>query len=126
MIGSLRAALRVSERRRPRCIHREKLGVSWIEPQGPIEFRFAGGKVSLHRKVEGELCVGDGVARINLDGAPRGGERRGKGYRRVRAESHRHLECAGQFGPGPGEPGIGRDRFLEQFDGVPVALRPAR
>ena len=26
------------------------------------------------------------------------------------------------LGPGPGEPGIGPDRFLEQFDGVLVAL----
>ena len=47
VIGGLRATLRVSEiRSRPR-IERENLGVSGIEPQGRIEFRFAGGKVAL-------------------------------------------------------------------------------
>ena len=67
--------------------------------------------------------MGQGVARIDLDGTPRGGERRRKDDRRVRAAtSHRKLASEGQFGPGAGETWIGRDRPLEQFDGILVAF----
>jgi hypothetical protein len=44
--------------------------------------------------------MGQGIVRIALDGTPRGGERRRKDDRWVRAAtSHRKLASEGQFGP---------------------------
>jgi hypothetical protein len=76
VIGGLGPVLRVSETRRPCCIHCENLRVSGIEPQGRVEFCSAGSKVSLHCQGKGELRVGHRVARVDLDRASRRGERR--------------------------------------------------
>jgi hypothetical protein len=67
--------------------------------------------------------VGHRVAGVDLDGAPCVSKRRSAGDRRVRAAANgRKLTGAGQFAPGAGEPRVGSDCFLEQFDGVLVAV----
>src|SRR5690348_12830023 len=67
--------------------------------------------------------MGPGVARIDLDGPPRGGERRRKGDCRVRtAANHRKLASPSQVGPGAGEIWVGSNCPLKQFDSILVAF----